>query len=100
MTVVEQIDGVIVVEQEPDVIIEVVLYVDTEVVVVVVVTGGGQVDGVTVVEQEPDVIVDTLVVVVVKGVHVVDTGQKLGQEYGLVWVVVLLQQPIVVVKFP
>jgi hypothetical protein len=100
VTVVEQIDGVIVVEQEPDVIIEVVLYVDTEVVVVVVVTGGGQVDGVTVVEQEPDVIVDTLVVIVVKGVHVVDTGQKLGQEYGLVWVVVLLQQPIVVVKFP
>jgi hypothetical protein len=92
---------VTVVEQEPDTV-DIVLYVDTEVVVVVVVVveGGGQVEGVTVVEQEPDVIVDTLVVVVVEGVHVVDTGQKLGQECGLVWVVVLLQQPIVVVKFP
>ena len=35
MIVVEQVDGVIVVEQEPDVIVEIVLYVDTEVVVVV-----------------------------------------------------------------
>jgi hypothetical protein len=51
------VDGVTVVEHEPDdVTVEMVLNVDT--LVVVVVKGGGQVDGVTVVEQEPDVIVE------------------------------------------
>jgi len=69
-----QVDGVTVVEQEPDVTVDVVLYVE----------GGGQVDGVTVVEQEPDVTVDIVL-------HVEGGGQVDG-------VTVVEQEPDVTVE--